>query len=99
MDNLRDLYQEVILDHNKNKQNYRKIEKADGFAHGVNPLCGDQIDVYLNLKDGVVADVSFELWVGVAPLFGGLPEEGDVEQVGFAGIGDCGLGFGYFSRD
>lgn len=41
--------------------------------------------------------VSF--WVGVAPLFGGLPEEGDVEQVGFAGIGDCGLCFGYFSRD
>jgi len=60
MDNLRDLYQEVILDHNKNKRNYRKIENPDGFAHGVNPLCGDQIDIYLNLKDGVVDDVSFD---------------------------------------
>ncbi len=60
MDNLRELYQEVILDHNKNKRNYRKIENPDGFAHGVNPLCGDQIDVYLNLKDGIVEDVSFD---------------------------------------
>ena len=60
MDNLRDLYQEVILDHNKNKRNYRKIENPDGFAHGVNPLCGDQIDIYLNLKNGVVDDVSFD---------------------------------------
>jgi nitrogen fixation NifU-like protein len=60
MDNLRDLYQEVILDHNKNKRNYRKIENPDGFAHGVNPLCGDQIDVYLTLKEGVIEDVSFD---------------------------------------
>jgi nitrogen fixation NifU-like protein len=60
MENLRDLYQEVILDHNKNPRNYRKIENPDGFAHGVNPLCGDQIDVYLSLKDGVVVDVSFD---------------------------------------
>ncbi len=60
MDNLRELYQEVILDHNKNPRNCRKIENPDGFAHGVNPLCGDQIDVYLNLKDGVVEDVSFD---------------------------------------
>lgn len=60
MDHLRELYQEVILDHNKKKRNYRKIENPDGFAHGVNPLCGDQIDVYLNLRDGVVEDVSFD---------------------------------------
>jgi len=60
MDNLRELYQEVILDHNKNKRNYRKIEEPDGFAHGVNPLCGDQIDVYLNIRDGVIEDVSFD---------------------------------------
>lgn len=60
MDSLRELYQEVILDHNKNKRNYRKIENPDGFAHGVNPLCGDQIDVYLNLKNGVVEEVSFD---------------------------------------
>ncbi len=60
MDNLRELYQEVILDHNKNPRNFRKMEHPDGFAHGNNPLCGDQIDVYLNLKDGIVEDVSFD---------------------------------------
>ena len=60
MDNLRELYQEVILDHNKNPRNFRKMEHPDGFAHGNNPLCGDQIDVYLKLKDGIVEDVSFD---------------------------------------
>ena len=60
MDNLRELYQEVILDHNKNPRNFRKMENPDGFAHGDNPLCGDQIDVYLTLRDGVVEDVSFD---------------------------------------
>jgi nitrogen fixation NifU-like protein len=60
MENLRELYQEVILDHNKNPRNFRKMEDPDGFAHGNNPLCGDQIDVYLRIKDGVVDDVSFD---------------------------------------
>ena len=60
MENLRELYQEVILDHNKNPRNFRKMEEPDGFAHGNNPLCGDQIDVYLKIKDGLVEDVSFE---------------------------------------
>jgi nitrogen fixation NifU-like protein len=60
MENLRELYQEVILDHNKNPRNCRKMDDPDGFAHGNNPLCGDQIDVYLKLRDGVVEDVSFD---------------------------------------
>ena len=60
MENLRDLYQEVILDHNKNPRNFRKMEEPDGFAHGNNPLCGDQIDVYLKITDGIVEDVSFD---------------------------------------
>ena len=60
MENLRELYQEVILDHNKNPRNFHKMEKPDGFAHGNNPLCGDQIDVYLKIKDGVVEDISFD---------------------------------------
>jgi nitrogen fixation NifU-like protein len=60
MENLRELYQEVILDHNKNPRNFRKIDQPDGFAHGNNPLCGDQIDVYLMLKDGVIDDISFD---------------------------------------
>ena len=60
MENLRDLYQEVILDHNKNPRNFRKMEDPDGFAHGNNPLCGDQIDVYLKIANGVVEDISFD---------------------------------------
>jgi nitrogen fixation NifU-like protein len=60
MENLRELYQEVILDHNKNPRNFRKMEKPDGFAHGTNPLCGDQIDVYLKLTDGIVEEISFD---------------------------------------
>ncbi len=60
MQNLRELYQEVILDHNKNPHNFRKMDDPDGFAHGNNPLCGDQIDVYLKIKEGIVTDVSFK---------------------------------------
>ncbi|QBG46964.1 SUF system NifU family Fe-S cluster assembly protein [Verrucomicrobia bacterium S94] len=60
MQNLRELYQQVILDHNKNPRNFRKMEDPDGFAHGNNPLCGDQIDVYIKIKDGIVEDISFD---------------------------------------
>ncbi|MEI6892605.1 MAG: SUF system NifU family Fe-S cluster assembly protein [Pontiella sp.] len=60
MENLRELYQEVILDHNKNPRNFRKMEAPDGFAHGNNPLCGDQIDIYLKITNGIVEDVSFD---------------------------------------
>jgi nitrogen fixation NifU-like protein len=60
MEKLRELYQEVILDHNKNPRNFRKMEDPDGVARGNNPLCGDQIDVYLKISDGIVEDVSFE---------------------------------------
>ena len=60
MDNLRELYQQVILDDNKNPRNFRRMEAPDGFAHGNNPLCGDQIDVYIRIKDGVVEDISFD---------------------------------------
>jgi nitrogen fixation NifU-like protein len=60
MENLRELYQEVILDHNRNPRNFRKMETPDGFAHGNNPLCGDQIDVYLRIRDGFIEDISFD---------------------------------------
>lgn len=59
MENLRELYQQVILDHNRNPRNHRAMAHPDGYAHGNNPLCGDQIDVYLRLRDGMVEDVSF----------------------------------------
>jgi len=56
----KNLYQEVILDHNKNPRNYRKIEDYSHFAKGHNPLCGDKLDVYLKVDaDDRVEDVSF----------------------------------------
>ncbi len=59
MSELSDLYQEVILDHNKNPRNYRKIENATQTADGHNPLCGDALKVYLEIEDDTVKDVSF----------------------------------------
>lgn len=60
MADLRELYQEVILDHNKRPRNFRKLEGANRTAEGYNPLCGDQIKVYLRVEDGIIRDVSFE---------------------------------------
>jgi nitrogen fixation NifU-like protein len=56
---LRDLYQEVILDHNKRPRNFRKMEDADREADGHNPLCGDKVTVYVKMEDGIIRDVSF----------------------------------------
>jgi nitrogen fixation protein NifU and related proteins len=60
MSELSELYQQVILDHNKKPRNFRKLESANHSAEGYNPLCGDQLTVYLNLEDDAVKDVSFE---------------------------------------
>ena len=60
MSELSELYQQVILDHNKKPRNFRKIEQADRTAEGFNPLCGDQLIVYMQLEDDVVKDISFE---------------------------------------
>lgn len=57
---LRELYQEVILDHNRRPRNKGKIAEPDGFAEGHNPLCGDNIRVYLQTEDGRISDVMFE---------------------------------------
>jgi nitrogen fixation NifU-like protein len=57
---LRELYQEVIFDHNRKPRNFHVMAQADHVAHGHNPLCGDQLTVYLRVVDDVVADVSFE---------------------------------------
>lgn len=56
---LRDLYQEVIFDHNRNPRNFAHMEDATHKADGHNPLCGDQLRVYVYLKDDVVEKVSF----------------------------------------
>jgi len=57
---LRELYQEVILDHNRRPRNRGALAEATSSAEGHNPLCGDNVRVYLHAKDGVVEDVSFE---------------------------------------
>ncbi len=59
MTDLRDLYQEVILDHNKRPRNFRAIDPASHSADGHNPLCGDQVTVYLDIRDGVIEDLAF----------------------------------------
>lgn len=60
MSDLNDLYQEVILEHNKNPRNFREIEGADRIATGNNPLCGDALRVYIDLDGDTVTDVSFK---------------------------------------
>ena len=60
MSELNDLYQEVILDHNKNPRNFREIESATNTADGNNPLCGDALRVYVQMEDGKVKDVAFK---------------------------------------
>ncbi|OLD43939.1 MAG: SUF system NifU family Fe-S cluster assembly protein [Armatimonadetes bacterium 13_1_40CM_3_65_7] len=60
MADLRELYQEVILDHSKSPRNYRKIDPADRTADGTNPLCGDRVSLYVKLDGGRIADVAFQ---------------------------------------
>ena len=57
---LRDLYQEVVIDHSKKPRNFRKPEGANRTAEGINPLCGDQITVYLKLSGDVIDDIGFQ---------------------------------------
>ena len=60
MSDLRDLYQEVILDHSKRPRNFHAMPEADRKAEGYNPLCGDRETVYLDLDGDVLKDVSFQ---------------------------------------
>jgi nitrogen fixation NifU-like protein len=60
MSELSDLYQEVILEHNKNPRNFREIVDADQYADGKNPLCGDALRVYVALDGDTVTDVAFK---------------------------------------
>jgi nitrogen fixation NifU-like protein len=57
---LRELYQQVILDHNKSPRNFKKLENANHIAEGYNPLCGDKINLYLIVEDDIVKDVGFQ---------------------------------------
>lgn len=60
MSELRDLYQQVILDHHKKPRNFRSLAGGGLHAEGHNPLCGDRVTVYLQLENDVIKDVSFQ---------------------------------------
>ena len=60
MSGLSDLYQEILLEHNSKPRNFRNLEDPSETAEGYNPLCGDQITVYIKVADGVITDVGFQ---------------------------------------
>jgi len=61
MFDLKDLYQEVIVDHNRSPRNFHRMEDANRKAEGFNPLCGDRLTLYMRVSDqGIIEDVSFE---------------------------------------
>ena len=60
MSDLADLYQEVIIDHGRRPRNFRELEGATRTVEGVNPLCGDQLTLYVKLADGRIADIAFQ---------------------------------------
>ena len=60
MDELRDLYQEVIMDHNRSPHNFRRLPDPDATVEGHNPLCGDELTLDVVFADGAVADVAWE---------------------------------------
>ena len=60
MFDIKDLYQEVIIDHNRSPRNFGKLDDATQVAEGYNPLCGDKLNLYLKTEDSVITDVSFD---------------------------------------
>jgi nitrogen fixation NifU-like protein len=59
MTDLRDLYQEVILDHHRKPRNFHRLEHANRQADGYNPLCGDKVSVFIQVENGIVKDIGF----------------------------------------
>ena len=73
MSELSELYQQVILDHNKKPRTFHKLETANRTAEGFNPLCGDQLTVYLEMEEGRIKEISFEgsgcaIWKAAASM-------------------------------
>lgn len=60
MSDLRDLYQEVIIDHSRRPRNFGSLPQATHHADGFNPLCGDRLTVYLKMDNGIIRDAGFE---------------------------------------
>lgn len=59
MSRLRQLYEQMILDHNKNPRNFKELKPCTHFSHGHNPLCGDDYKVMINVKDDIITDIGF----------------------------------------
>jgi nitrogen fixation NifU-like protein len=57
---LKELYQQVILDHNKSPRNFGKLGQANHTAEGYNPLCGDKVNVYVEMEKDIIKDISFQ---------------------------------------
>lgn len=60
MPDLRELYQQIVLDHNRSPRNFKQLPDANRTAEGTNPLCGDEITLYLRVDGDVIADVGFQ---------------------------------------
>jgi nitrogen fixation protein NifU and related proteins len=60
MSDLRELYQDIIMDHNKNPQNFHKLENATKVIDGTNPLCGDHYTIYLVIENDIIKDICFD---------------------------------------
>jgi len=58
-DELKELYQQVILDHNKSPRNFRELGNHNHSSEGYNPLCGDKVNIFLDIEDKIIKDVSF----------------------------------------
>ena len=81
-----ELYQEVILDHAKSPRNFGVLEQYTCTAEGVNPMCGDQLTVYVDIKDGVVSDVSYRargcaISIASASIMSGMIKGRTIEEV------------------
>lgn len=59
MDDVKELYQQIILDHNKNPKNYGELENYNRTSEGYNPLCGDRLNIYLQIEDEKIKDIHF----------------------------------------
>lgn len=57
---LKDLYHEIIVDHNRRPRNFRRLENANRMSEGYNPLCGDKLKLYLHVEDDTIQDLAFE---------------------------------------
>jgi len=60
MSELNELYQEIILEHNKHPRNYGKLDHPTHKAEGYNPMCGDHYSIYLNVENNIIKDITFE---------------------------------------